>query len=396
MNIIQVNNWCRGRGGIEAVVEETTRLLKSRGMDVAVLGRDSRNLAIGLHGRAHAFLSGIYSFSAKDSMRDLIQSERPDIVHIHHIYPFISTSVIAECKRLNLPVVMTLHSYFMTCPCYFHLRKGKICEMCLGGKEYWCVLNNCRNNYLESLGYAIRNAMARKFNLFRKNITLFIALTKFAKTRLVNIGFPESQIVTLSNMISISENSDKRSLGEYIAYAGRISPEKGIDTLIAAAQYLPQTRVRLAGDCSNLPKYIKYKPDNADFVGFLNKEQLMAFYRNARFLVVPSKWFEMFPLVIIEAMSFGLPVIASKIGGLPELVEEGVTGLLFEPGNAEELAEKMKLLWENPDLCHRMGQAGREKAIREYSEDIYYKRLMAIYNRAIEINKEKNCRDEKS
>ena len=125
-----------------------------------------------------------------------------------------------------------------------------------------------------------------------------------------------------------------------------------------------------------------------EFAGFLDTQKMAAFYRNARFLVLPSKWFEVCPMVIIEAMSNGLPVIASRIGGIPEIVEDGVTGVLFEPGNSEDLAEKMKLLWENPELCRQMGTAGRKKAIREYGEDVYYRRLMDVYQRAIEMNHE--------
>ena len=146
--------------------------------------------------------------------------------------------------------------------------------------------------------------------------------------------------------------------------------------------------MRLAGDYSRMPDTLKEAPPNVTFAGWLNRAQLVGFYRNARFSVAPSVCFETFGLVGAEAMSYGLPVIASKIGGLPEIVEDGVTGLLFEPGNAEELADKMKLLWDNPDLCRQMGQAGREKAMREYNEDVYYERLMAAYQRAIEVNKE--------
>jgi glycosyltransferase involved in cell wall biosynthesis len=113
---------------------------------------------------------------------------------------------------------------------------------------------------------------------------------------------------------------------------------------------------------------------------------MAAFYQGARFLVVPSMWFEGCPLVVSEAMSHGLPVIASRIGGLPEFVEDGVTGLLFEPGNVAELAEQIRTLWENPDLCRRLGEAGRRKAEREYNEEVYYRSLISIYEQAIERN----------
>ena len=136
---------------------------------------------------------------------------------------------------------------------------------------------------------------------------------------------------------------------------------------------------------SHMPEIVKTLAANARFTGNLNRGQLIGFYRNARFLVTPSECFEVNPNVVLEVMSHALPVIGSRIGGVPEIVDDGATGLLFEPGNAEALAENMKLLWENPDLCRQMGQAGREKAIREYSEDVYYDRLIAVYRKAIQL-----------
>ena len=387
--MVQVNNWCRGRGGVEFAVEAMINLLEQKGVRVSVFALDSQKLAKNLKGKVHAFFSSFYSLSSRNMMRSLIKSVSPDIVHLHNIYPFVSPSILPECKRSGIPMVMSIHSHLLTCPTYYHLKNGKICEKCIGGNEYWCVLKNCRDNIFESLSYALRSAAARKLEVFKKNITLFIALTDFSKKRLVKSGLPEDRIVVLPNMTTIPCSGIDPSTGEYIAFVGRFSHEKGIDTLLTSIGGLPQLSLRLAGDWSFMPKLVHMKPKNAEFMGFLNRSQLVGFYRKARFLVIPSKCFEVCPLVISEAMSHGLPVIASRIGGLPELVEDGITGLLFEPGNSEELAEKMKLLWENQDLCRQMGQAGREKAIREYSDDIYHKRLIEVYDKAIWMQKVK-------
>jgi glycosyltransferase involved in cell wall biosynthesis len=261
-----------------------------------------------------------------------------------------------------------------------------VCDRCAGGLEYWCVLKNCRSNIFESVGYALRNAQARKWKLFRNNVTCYIAATEFVKRWLVGAGFPQEAIMVVPYMVSLPDSGIDPSCGKYVSYAGRFNPVKGIKTLLTSARRtgLP---VRLAGDYSPMPEIMKMAPSNAQFMGHLDREGLVGFYRNARFLVVPSIYFEAFGLVSAEAMSHGLPVIASRIGGIPEIVEDGVTGLLFEPGNSEELASKMKLLWGNPTLCRQMGQAGREKVIREYGEDVYYNRLMAVYERAIQIEK---------
>ena len=161
--------------------------------------------------------------------------------------------------------------------------------------------------------------------------------------------------------------------------------EKGVDVLLAAAARLPDVPFHLAGDGTLLADLKAGALANAHFVGSFGRAEIAGFYQNARFLVVPSKWFEGCPLVISEAMSHGLPVIASRIGGLGEYVQDGVTGLLFEPGNSADLAEKIRLLWTNPELCRRMGEAGQQKARQELNEDLYYKRLTAIYEQAIEF-----------
>jgi len=363
-------------------------MLRKKGLKVFFLERNSQNVQ-GLWWKMHAFKEGIYSSSAKKELSYILTIEHPDVVHVHNVYPLISPSVLVACRKSDMPVVMTCHNYRLICPTGVFFDEGEICERCNGGREYWCVLKNCRENIFESIGYALRTAVARKFLLFKDYVTLFIALTEFAKNRLIKAGFPEECIVVVPNMVSIPDSAIDPSGGRYVAFVGRMSSEKGVDTLLEAAARVPEVGVRLAGDGPIKPQLAEKAPRNATFMGWLHKAQLASLYRKARFVVVPSICFETFGLTAAEAMSHGLPVIASRTGGLPEIVEDVVTGFLFEPGNAEELADKMKLLWESPNLCQEMGQAGREKAIREYSEDVYYERLMAVYKKAIEINKER-------
>ena len=400
MKIIQVSNWHRVRGGREMSVELTTRVIKQRGHEVLLITRDSQELCQGIVGRIRALTCGIYSASSRKAMAKLIREFKPDLIHVHGLYPFFSPWILVECRLAGVPVVMTFHEYRLTCPTSHHLLNNTVCELCVGGHEYWCVLKNCRNNIFESVAYALHNVIARKFRLFQDNVTVPIAYNEFARHQLIVAGFAEERIAILPIMVPMPDSPTDPAKGKYVAYVGRISPEKGIDTLLIAASRLPELYVQLAGEGQAMRELTTKAPENATFVGRLDGTRISEFYRDACFLVVPSNWFEVCPAVIAEAMSHGLPVITSRIGGLPEMVEDGVTGFLFEPGNSEDLAEKMKLLWENRDLCRQMGQAGREKALREYSEEIYCKRLMAIYERAIEVNKEqlseKNeiiCRD---
>jgi len=386
MKVLQVHNHHQCRGGEEVMFEAISRILADKGHDVLTLERSNRDIH-GLRGKMRAFTQGCYSNSAKNTISSVLDSERPDIVHVHNVYTLISPSVLVACRRFNVPVVIRCADFrFISCPIGNHLSNGAICERCVGGREFWCVLKNCRKSICESLAYTLRSAAARKWQLFKDNVTLYVPPSEFVRKRMINAGFPQKSIVVVPNTVSIHETARGEPHNKYVAYVGRISPEKGVDTLLKAAAKT-QIPVKIAGDNSQMPELAKMTPSNARFAGLLGRDQLAEFYRNALFSVVPSTCFETFGLVAAEAMSYGLPVIASKIGALPEIVEDGVTGFLFDPGNADELAGRMRLLWENPSLCRKMGGAARDKVIREYGENLYYRRLLDIYNRAIDLNK---------
>ncbi len=383
--VLLVHNAYGKFSGEEAVVEGTRKLLAEKGHKVVALARSSADIGRMLLGNLRAFFSGVYSRSARRQMRELIQQARPDVVHVHNVFPLISPSVLVECRRAGVPVVMTVHNYRLVCPTGLHMVNGQVCEKCCGGREYWCVLRNCTGSLPKSLGYALRNWVARKWRLFLDNVTLYAALTEFQRQRLIAAGFPGDRIEVIPNMAAPVKADAEAELGDYVGYVGRISPEKGVPLLIAAARMCPQLVFRAAGSVEGMRHLVHRTPSNLEFVGQLQKEALEDFYARSRMIVLPSTWFEGFPMVLAEAMLRGKPIVCSRIGGLPEIVEDGVTGLLFEPGNAEELAEKIRSLWEQPDLCCKMGRAGREKALREYSPERYYQRLMAAYRRAMSL-----------
>jgi len=395
LKILQVHNRHWYEGGQEVMYDTINRILMEKDHNIVHFERNNRNVQ-NLWQKIHAFKDGIYSSAAKKAISSILESEHPEVAHIHNIYTSISPSIFVACQKYNVPVVLRCADFrLISCPISSHLRKGQICERCLGGREYWCVLKNCRSNIFESVAYTMRSSVTRMLQIIKDNVTLYVPPSKFVKQRMIDAKFPEDSIVVVPNMVSVYDLRDEKSSGEYVAYVGRISPEKGIETLLNSTcrTGLP---VLIAGDYSKMPEILNTAPPNAQFIGPLNRDQLIGFYQNARFTVIPSILFETFGLVATEAMSHGLPVIASRRGALPEIVEDGVTGFLFNPGNAEQLTNKMKLLWENPDLCRRMGRVGRQKVILEYSEDVYYKRLMAVYKKAIKINNERKQHKAKS
>lgn len=388
MKMLQLYNQYRSlRSGEERVVFDVMELMEKKGVDAKLLMKSSRGIEDRLSLKIGAFVRGIYNTSAYHEMTELLREVRPDLVHVNNLYPVFSPSVLVACRRQGIPIVMTIQNYALTCPTAHHLCRSIICEQCLGGREYYCVLRNCRENIFESLAYSIRSAVARKMRFFQDNVTLYIVPTQFTKRRLIEAGFQEDRIILLRNMVIARDGPTDASKGRYVAFAGRMSAEKGVDTLLSAAKRLPEIPIQLAGEGPMLARLRKEAPPTANFLGLLEGEAMAAFYRGTRFLVVPSRWFEMCPLVISQAFAHGLPVIASRIGGLGELVDDGVTGFLFEPGNAEDLANKIQLLWNKPALCREMGKLAYTRTIQELGEDVYFGRLMAVYEKAIERNR---------
>lgn len=390
MNVLQLYSRKRGvSGGEESVIELLGSILEEHGHQTSSLSRSSCEIEGSLVRKISAALSGVFNPFAYRSMLHRLRVERPDIVHVHNVYPWFSPSVLIACRHERIPVILHIHSHILTCPTWYHFREGRVCEECIGGYEYRCVLKDCRDDIFESTAYALRSAVARRFRLFHDNVNVLIALTPFTKWRLLQAGFREDQIVVLPNPTSVRETDEGKPSGKYVAFAGRVSPEKGVDTFLAAAARMPDVPFKVAGDGPLLSGMIAKAPGNVEFLGKLGFDELQAFYRGARVLVVPSLGFELFGMVAVDAMALGVPVIASRTGGLPYVVEDGITGLLFEPGDPQALLNKIRRMWGDAEICRRMGEAGRQKVIRKYSQDVFYRNLMVAYQAAIQ--RARNC-----
>ncbi len=386
MRILMIHNEYGALSGEESMVGRISGLLRDHGHAVDCWFEEGMPSRAGIRIKARAFIRGIYSPDSARKARQRISCFRPDLVQVQNLYPMLSPSVLPAIRQMNVPVVMRCANYRLVCPNGLFLSHGRICERCLGGREYWCALRNCENSITKSIGYSVRSYVARALGLFKANVTLFYAQTEFQKEKLIEGGVPADRIDTIPNMVEAPEALNGAGTGDYVGFAGRLSEEKGIDTLLDAARKCPQIPFRLAGHFRQMPEVAKEKPANVELLGFLDERLLDVLHRGCRMFVVPSTSYEGFPSVTIEAMLRGKPVICSRIGGLPEIVDDGVTGLLFTPGDSADLAAKIEWLWTHPDLCAAMGRAGREKALREYSPARYYERLMSIYNRALEIS----------
>lgn len=382
MRVLNVHNRHAGPGGMEVLFEAITTLLRSRGDEVVVLERDNKSIG-GLSGKLNAFGSMIYSRSARDEVRRILRDARPDVMHVHNLYPQLSPSILEAAREEGVPVVMSVQDFKLTCPTAQHLRGGEVCEKCLGGHEQWCAIHNCRGSRAMSVAYAVRNAWHRRRRTIHDGVAAFLCCSKFVADQHVRGGLPAERVHVLNNFCDLPDAPARTSPGEYVAYVGRISPEKGIPILIEAARRtgLP---VKIAGDASAMPELLKDVPVNVEFVGRVSRGAMPEFLMRARMLAVPSIWYEAFGIVCAEAMAYRLPVIASRMGGLPEVVDDGVTGLTVKAGDASAWADALQRVWDDPESAMRMGEAGRQKAMIEYSSDIYYERLTGHYRRVID------------
>ncbi|MCX7046022.1 MAG: glycosyltransferase family 4 protein [Candidatus Sumerlaeota bacterium] len=371
--------------GEEAVVNGLERLLLDQGHEVIPFTRSSVELETMRWGKIRAFFSGVYNPASRRAMRRLLEEKRPDLVHVHNLFPLISPSILPECRRAGVPVVMTIHNFRLICPNGLHLNRGRVCEECCGGREFRCVLRNCENSLFKSLGYALRTFVARKLRFFLDNVSVYCALTDFARRRYIADGFPADRIVVIPNMAQDAERVEPAAaVGDYVAFVGRLSPEKDIPSLLEAARQCPDIPFQAAGDYNRMPHLPDQAPPNFRFLGRLDAAQLGRFYNACRMLVLPSVCFEGFPTVFVEAMLRGKPIVSSRIGGLPEIVDDGRTGLLFTPGASHELADRIRRLWDHPDQCRAMGMAGRAKALEQYSPRRYYELLTNAYAMALQ------------
>lgn len=387
MRVLHVNNWHRGFGGSDHACRTVIDLCSRRGMDVGVFERDSKVLGDGLAGKTRAFVDGIYARSAVREFDRVLRSFGPDVVHVHELFPLISPWILPRCKARGVPVVMTCYDFRLTCPVATHHNRYGVCYDCATGSELRAVLNDCRGSLAESLAYALRSMVARRFGLFSAHVDCFIVLTEFSKQWIVDrAGVPEERVAVIPCIVPApSVGVEDPATGDYVAYSGRFAKEKGVDLLIEACRNLGLP-LRLAG---NEPSYSAIRPgDDVVCVDTPTRDSLAAFYRGARVLAVASLWEETFATVLSEAKSHGVPVVAPRIGALEDLVDDGVTGLLFEAGQVDDLADKLNKVWTDPELCRRLGAAGRDDVRRELNEDVCYERLRRVYRRVTRLDRD--------
>ncbi len=328
----------------------------------------------------------IYSFEARSKMEDLIKTEKPDIAHIHNIYHQISPSILTPLKKAGIPIVMTVHDFKLMCPNYIFYTQNRVCERCKKYKYYNCVIHKCvKDSYAASKINMLEMYYHRFLKIYKNNIDLYITPSQFVKDKLIEFGFNRNKIEVLPHFIKQEQIIEQNNYSEnYILYFGRLSKEKGPVVLLKAMQKVKNIKLKLAGTGpqeKELKDYVqKNNMDNVEFLGYLKGEKLKEAILNSLFVIMPSVFYETFGLTVLESYTYGKSVIASNIGALPELVQEGKTGLLFESGNSDNLAQKINKMLQSREKIENMGSMGKEFS-KKFNRDDYYEKIKEIYKR---------------
>ena len=389
MKVLYIHNDYARPSGEEHASGEIVELLREHRHEVRWFKRSSAEIANSKFGQIKSFFTGIYNPSTAKALKKVLQEYKPDVVQVQNLYPLISTSIFKPLKKGGFPVVMRCPNYRLFCPYGLCLdTKGMVCEQCWGkGKEIWCVRKNCTNNNFKSLGYATRNAFARITGNIRKGVDVFIVQSEFQKKKFESQGIPAEHIGILPGIAPIVENIKNKELGDFVTFVGRVSAEKGIYEFIDAARSLPDIPFKVAGNLDSSFEIPKDTPKNVEFVGFYKGDALNELYLKSRIIVVPSKWYEGFPNVIVRAMLLKRPVITTDIGAMQSIIDNNINGLLVPHADSNSLMKAIKELWPDVERCTHMGIKGKEKADALYSREEIYKSLMDIYDRAIELKR---------
>lgn len=363
MKILLVHNYYRSGspGGEDVVFEQERALLANAGHEVLAYTRSNDEMHEGSVIDSLRVLAGLRrSGRTRRDLQSLIERERPDVVHVHNTFPLISSGVFEICARARVPVVQTVHNYRLVCASANHYRDGAVCERCSIGRPWAAVRHGCyRGSRLASLAVAQSLFRQARDRIHQRQVDRYIALTEFAATRLRSAGVPPSRIVVKSNFIDLTSLPAAKSPTDesYAVFAGRLSDEKGLQTLLSAWREVPDLRLKIIGDGplrSALQREAEAHRSSIEFLGALPRPQALAIVRGALCQVVPSQWFEGMPMVVLEAWALGVPVIASRVGGLAEMLGNDERGLGFRPGDAVGLAAAIAQLRADPQLVQRL------------------------------------------
>jgi len=392
MRVLIAHNYYQQPGGEDAVVAEEVALLERNNIEVELYSK--HNDSIQSMPSAQLAIDTLWSRKSASEVSDIIKRFKPDVIHTHNTFPLISPSLYYAAARQNIPVVQTLHNFRLFCAQAMFMRDEKVCEDCLGKLAWRGVMRGCyHGSKIQSAAVVSMQGLHRMLGTYQHKVTRYIALNQFCSDKFIEAGLPKARMRVKPNFIDLpllEINSTQARQGGL--FVGRLSKEKGLATLAEATTIYTQAKIDVIG--VGPEEQMLKNNANIRLLGWKAPVDIYTRMRSATYLVMPSIWYENFPRTLVEAFACGLPVIASRLGAMAELIDDGLTGLLFEPGNAKDLADKLQWADSHPDEMIKMGREARWEYDTKYTSAINFKQLMEIYQDAIHAHCEALNHDE--
>jgi glycosyltransferase involved in cell wall biosynthesis len=388
--VLFVHNRYQERGGEDAVFEAEASLLEANGHRVGRLVFDNRDLpeAPSAVDALRLGAATVWSRPARRRLKQALAELAPEVVHFHNTFPQVSPAAYSVCHDAGAAVVQTLHNYRLVCANGLLYRDGAPCEECVGRRVALPALRHAcyRGSRAQTGAVVSMLALHRLRGTWGKDVDVYIAPSQFLRDKLIEGGLSAERIAVKPNFLE-PDPGPKTCAGDYALFVGRLTPSKGVETLLDAYRRrddLPPLHVVGDGELSSAVEDAAHRDDRIVYRGRLGREGVMAEMGGAACLVFPSRLYESFGLVAIEAMASGVPVVASNLGAIPEIVAGGRTGVLFEAGNADDLGEKLACAASSPATLQWMGAAARAEYLCKYGGERNYELLIEVYERALE------------
>jgi glycosyltransferase involved in cell wall biosynthesis len=413
MKILLINNFYYNRGGDCTYMFNLKKLLEAKGHSVIVfsmhhpenfstecsryfvsyINYDEEVKDVSIASGIDVLKRTIFSWEAKKKIERLIVDEKPDIAHLHNIHHHITPSIFYPLKKHRIPIVWTLHDYTVICPNTSFLSHGSICERCKKKKYFWPPLTKCKKNSFSASAVAAMEASVHSIMSINDLVDMFIAPSEFLRDKFIEYGFKGEKLICQHYFVDpdscVDSNRGTGKGDDYYLYIGRLSEEKGIKTLIDAAAMVhtdnvgrsavtKSAKLMIVGGGplkDNLESYTGERAGNnfIEFLGHKSHDEVMRLIEN-------------FPFAVLETFVCGKPVIGSRVGGIPELVRDTERGIVFEPGDSEDLSAAIKYLLNNPDIAAEMGRNAREYVVQELDAEKHYEDLVRIYEKVLKNN----------
>jgi glycosyltransferase involved in cell wall biosynthesis len=384
MKFLLVHNRYKHKGGEDAVLESERRMLLKMGHAVSEYHRDNREISESVSLRNLVVASRtLWAQDSFDAVARILEERRPDVAIVYNFLPLVSPSVFYACREAGVPVLLHLPNYRLLCPAGAFYRDGHVCEECVEHSLWRSVIHGCyRDSRLATAPVAMMLAVHRWKKTWTEAVDGFLAQSHFLRRKMTEGGIPEEKIFYKPNFLE-EDPGESTARADFALFVGRLSQEKGLETLLRAWSHLrTPVPLRIAG---NGPLRAALEAlaaplggGNITFLGEVPRTEVLSLMKQTRLLVFPSECYEGCPITMLEALACGVPLLASSLGAIRELIDEGRTGLLFRPGDPEHLADRVAWVWDHPDELEKMGHAARAEYEAKYTMERNYDLLLKI------------------